>query len=32
MTYLPLIWAAIRRKPARAILTLLSVMVAFTPF
>ncbi|MBA2589352.1 MAG: ABC transporter permease [Alphaproteobacteria bacterium] len=32
MKYLPLVWAAIMRKPARAILTLLSVMVAFTLF
>jgi putative ABC transport system permease protein len=32
MTFLPLIWAAILRKPARAVLTLLSVMVAFTLF
>ena len=32
MTYLPLIWAAILRKPTRAILTLLSVTVAFTLF
>jgi putative ABC transport system permease protein len=32
MSYLPLIWAAILRKPTRAILTLLSVMVAFTLF
>src|SRR4051812_38531931 len=32
MRYLPLIWAAILRKPARAVLTLLSVMVAFTLF
>ncbi len=32
MKYLPLIWAAILRKPTRAILTLLSVMVAFTLF
>ncbi len=32
MKYLPLVWAAIRRKPARAILTLLSVVVAFTLF
>jgi putative ABC transport system permease protein len=32
IAYLPLIWAAVRRKPARAILTLLSVMSAFTLF
>jgi putative ABC transport system permease protein len=32
MKYLPLVWAAIMRKPARAILTLLSVMIAFTLF
>lgn len=32
MKYLPLVWAAIRRKPTRAILTLLSVVVAFTLF
>src|SRR5260221_9389927 len=32
MKYLPLIWAAIMSKPTRAILTLLSVMVAFTLF
>jgi putative ABC transport system permease protein len=32
MRYLPLVWAAIMRKPARAILTLLSVMIAFTLF
>ena len=32
MKYFPLIWAAIRRRPARAVLTLLSVMVAFTLF
>jgi putative ABC transport system permease protein len=32
MKYLPLVWAAIRRKPARAMLTLLSVVVAFTLF
>jgi len=30
--YLPLVWASIMRKPARAILTLLSVMLAFTLF
>jgi putative ABC transport system permease protein len=30
--YFPLIWTAIMRKPARAILTLLSVMIAFTLF
>ena len=27
MKYLPLVWAAIMRKPARAVLTLLSVMI-----
>jgi putative ABC transport system permease protein len=32
MKYLPLVWAAIMRKPTRAILTLLSVMLAFTLF
>ena len=32
MRYLPLVWAAIVRKPTRAILTLLSVAVAFTLF
>jgi putative ABC transport system permease protein len=32
MKYLPLVWAAIMRKPARAVLTLLSVMIAFTLF
>ena len=32
MRYLPLIWAAVMRKPMRAILTLLSVTVAFTLF
>ena len=32
MKYIPLIWAAIMRKPARAVLTLLSVMIAFTLF
>jgi putative ABC transport system permease protein len=32
MKYIPLVWAAIMRKPARAILTLLSVMIAFTLF
>src|SRR4051812_50144962 len=32
MKFLPLIWAALMRKPARAVLTLLSVMVAFTLF
>ena len=31
MKYIPLVWAAIMRKPARAFLTLLSVMVAFMP-
>jgi len=32
MRFLPLIWAAVMRKPVRTILTLLSVMVAFTLF
>jgi putative ABC transport system permease protein len=32
MRYLPLVWAAIVRKPTRAVLTLLSVTVAFTLF
>lgn len=32
MKFLPLIWAAVMRKPTRTILTLLSVMVAFTLF
>ena len=32
MRFIPLVWAAIMRKPARAVLTLLSVMVAFTLF
>jgi putative ABC transport system permease protein len=32
MKYLPLVWAAVMRKPMRAILTLLSVMLAFTLF
>jgi putative ABC transport system permease protein len=32
MTYFPLVWAAILRKPARAILTLLSVTIAFSLF
>ena len=32
MKYLPLIWSAVMRKPARTILTLLSVTVAFTLF
>ena len=32
MKYFPLVWSAIMRKPARAILTLLSVMIAFTLF
>jgi putative ABC transport system permease protein len=32
MRFLPLIWSAIMRKPARAILTLLSVVMAFTLF
>jgi len=32
MKYLPLVWAAIMRKPAQSILTLLSVVFAFTLF
>jgi putative ABC transport system permease protein len=32
MKYLPLVWASVMRKPARAILTLLSVTLAFTLF
>jgi putative ABC transport system permease protein len=32
MKYLPLVWAAVMRKPVRAVLTLLSVMIAFTLF
>ncbi len=32
MKYFPLVWAAVMRKPARAVLTLLSVMLAFTLF
>lgn len=32
MKYFPLVWAAVMRKPARAVLTLLSVMIAFTLF
>lgn len=32
IAYLPLIWAAILRKPMRMVLTLLSVTVAFTLF
>src|SRR5215469_8778173 len=32
MKYIPLVWAAVMRKPVRAILTLLSVMIAFTLF
>lgn len=32
MKYLPLVWAAVMRKPTRAVLTLLSVMIAFTLF
>ena len=32
MKYFPLIWAGVRRKPVRSILTLLSVVVAFTLF
>ena len=32
MKYLPLVWAAVMRKPMRTVLTLLSVTVAFTLF
>jgi putative ABC transport system permease protein len=32
MKFFPLVWAALTRKPARAILTLLAVSVAFTVF
>ena len=32
MKYLPLVWAALRRKPVRIIITFLSVTVAFTLF
>jgi putative ABC transport system permease protein len=32
MKYFPLVWAAVMRKPTRAILTLLSVVAAFTLF
>ena len=32
MKYFPLVWAALRRKPTRAMVTLLSVTVAFTLF
>jgi putative ABC transport system permease protein len=32
LRYLPLVWAAILRKPMRAVLTLLAVTVAFTVF
>ena len=32
MKYLPLVWAGLMRKPTRAILTFLSVMIAFTLF
>jgi putative ABC transport system permease protein len=32
MKYIPLVWAAVMRKPTRAIFTLLSVMLAFTLF
>ena len=32
MKYLPLIWAALRRKPVRTVFTFLSVTVAFTLF
>ena len=32
MKYFPLIWAALWRKPARTILTLLSAVAAFTLF
>jgi putative ABC transport system permease protein len=32
MKYFPLVWAALRRKPVRSVLTFLSVMVAFVLF
>ena len=32
MKYFPLVWAALRRKPVRAVVTLLSVTMAFTLF
>jgi putative ABC transport system permease protein len=32
MKYLPLVWAAVMRKPMRAVMTLLAVTVAFTVF
>ena len=32
MKFLPLVWAALTRKPARAVLTLLAVTMAFTVF
>jgi putative ABC transport system permease protein len=32
MKYVPLVWAAVMRKPTRAVLTLLSVMLAFCLF
>ena len=32
MKYIPLVWAALRRKPVRSALTFLSVTVAFTLF
>jgi len=32
MKYLPLVWAGLRRKPARAILTCLSILIAFLLF
>ncbi len=32
MKYIPLVWAALRRKPVRSIVTFLSVTVAFTLF
>jgi hypothetical protein len=32
MKYLPLVWAAVLRKPMRACMTLLAVTVAFTVF
>ena len=32
MKYFPLVWASVMRKPTRAVLTLLSVMLAFTLF
>jgi hypothetical protein len=32
MKYIPLVWAALRRKPIRSIVTFLSVTAAFTLF